>query len=218
MKNNDHPIVFTPDNEPYLGRKSVYHFDQVILSCLEFNEEIAQFTHKNELNRLQKAATQIIPQSINLSLTIRELVRQGYLFGALVLLRPLIERIATINYLSTNQEKLVLWEDGWKHGQRPRLNEMLHLLSGIKDANMVKTVTETFNHLVHGDPIGAEWNLVQSKKSGLGYSVGKVLNDPDLCDYICFNTYLYLVTILGIMANCFPEVKGNTNDNNLKLS
>ena len=27
--------VYTPDNEPYLGRESVYHFDQVILSCME---------------------------------------------------------------------------------------------------------------------------------------------------------------------------------------
>jgi len=41
MKDNDNPIVFTPENEPYLGRESVYHFDQVIISCLELNQEIA---------------------------------------------------------------------------------------------------------------------------------------------------------------------------------
>jgi hypothetical protein len=55
--------VFTPDDEPYLGRQSVFHFDQVILSCLEANAEVAAFTraHASELSDLQKAACQIIP-------------------------------------------------------------------------------------------------------------------------------------------------------------
>jgi hypothetical protein len=210
MVRDSDPVVFSPNNEPYLGRASVYSFDQVIISCLEFNQEVARFTHENELTRIQKAAAQIIPQSINLSLTIRELVRQGYLFGALVLLRPLIERVATINYLNINQDKITIWEEGWKGGknsQRPHFEELFNLLTGKKDAKMVKTVTETFNHLVHGDPIGAEWNLVQTQRSGLGYSVGKVLNDPELCDYICFTTSLYMVTILGIMGICFPDIK-----------
>jgi len=92
-------LVFTPENEPYLGRQSVFHFDQVIISCLEANAEIAAYTHKNELNDLQKAACQIIPQGINLALSIREMVRQGYLFAAAVLMRPLIERAAIISYL-----------------------------------------------------------------------------------------------------------------------
>ncbi len=91
--------IFTPDNEPYLGRESIFHFDQVIVSCLEANAGIAAYTHKNELNDLQKAACQIIPQGINLALSIRELVRQGYLFAAAVLMRPLIERAAIISYL-----------------------------------------------------------------------------------------------------------------------
>ena len=74
--NDDIVAVFTPDNEPYLGRESVYHFDQVILSCMEANSEIAAFTHSHNLSRLQKAACQIIPQGINLALSVRELVRQ----------------------------------------------------------------------------------------------------------------------------------------------
>lgn len=67
--------VFTPQNEPYLGRESVYHFDQVIISCLEANTDVAEYTHKNSLSDLQKAACQIMPQGINLALSIRECVR-----------------------------------------------------------------------------------------------------------------------------------------------
>jgi hypothetical protein len=88
---DDIVAVYTPDNEPYLGRESVYHFDQVILSCMEANSEIAAFTHSHKLSRLQKAACQIIPQGIN------------------------------------------------------------------KEANIkqAQEICNTFNHLVHGDPIGA---------------------------------------------------------------
>ena len=46
------PPIFTPNNETYLGRESVFNFDQVILSCLEANAEIATYTHKNEKKSL----------------------------------------------------------------------------------------------------------------------------------------------------------------------
>lgn len=204
MKDKNGSPVFTPENEPYLGRESVHHFDELIISCLEINQRISKFTYENELNRLQKVARQIIPQGINLVLTIRELVRQGYLFGALVLQRPLIERVAIISYLHENQDKIPLWENGWKHRQRPSLEEMLKSMSGKKDDKRTKLVCDTFNHLVHGDPLGADWNLVQSRTTGLGYSVGKVINDPELCDFICYLTQMYLVVLMSMMAACFP--------------
>jgi len=207
MKDRKDEPVFMPYSEPYLGRESVYHFDQLIISCMEVSQKVSQYTHQNELNRLQKTASQIIPQGVNLALAIRELVRQGYLFGALVLQRPFIERVAVISFLYEHQDKIPLWENGWKHGQRPSLKEMLNSMSGKKDEEMAKLVCDTFNHLVHGDPIGAEWNVVQSKKTGLGHSVGKVINDPELCDFVCFQTQMYLVVLMSMMAACFPDLK-----------
>jgi hypothetical protein len=41
----------------------------------------------------------LVPQTITLALSIRELLRQGYLFGAKVLVRPVTERAVTILYL-----------------------------------------------------------------------------------------------------------------------
>jgi len=124
MKDKISP-VFMPDNELYLGRESVYQSDQVIISCLEANAEIAEYTHKNSLSDLQKAACQIIPQGINLALSIRELVRQGYLFATAVLMRSLIERAAIISYLHENPTKVSLWQNGWKYSERPKLAKML---------------------------------------------------------------------------------------------
>jgi hypothetical protein len=91
--------IYTPDNEPYLGRETVFAFDNAIIASLNANEHIAPYTYKIEKSDLQLAACQIIPQGISIALSIRELVRQGYLFGALVLTRSLIERAAIILYL-----------------------------------------------------------------------------------------------------------------------
>lgn len=199
--------VYLPSNEPYLGRESVYHFDQVIMSCLDANSEIAAFTHTVKLSSLQKAACQIIPQGINLSLTIRELIRQGYLFGALVLMRPLIERAAIISYLYKYPEKVKTWEDGWRFGKRPSLSEMLDTMGGKADIATAKQICETFGHIVHGDPVGSQWNLIKLSSGRLGYAVGKTISDSELCDFICFQTYCYLIVIMGMMAGCFPDAK-----------
>jgi len=199
--------IYLPDNEPYLGRASVYNFDRVILSCLEQNTEIAIYTHSTELTDLQKAACQIVPQGINLALTIRELIRQGYLFSALVLMRPLIERTAIISYLHSNSSEIGAWKDGWKHNDRPSLTKMLETMGNKQDISEAKQICETFNHIVHGDPIGADWNLVRLNDNSLGYSVGKVINDPELCDFICFQSYCYLIVLMSMMAACFPNAR-----------
>jgi len=203
------PVVFTPENEPYLGRSSVYQFDQTILSCLKINEDVASYTRTHKLTDLQHAASQIIPQGINLALSIRELVRQGYLFGAAVLMRPLIERAAIISYLHEKPEKVSVWEEGWKHGERPSLAEMLATMTRrhFSQEEAQKTCT-LFNHLDHGDPVGAEFNLVKLTDSSFGYAVGKTLSDAEFCDFICFQSYLYLIVLMGRMAACFPGVQG----------
>jgi hypothetical protein len=198
--------VYLPSNEPYLGRTSVFQFDQVIMSCLEQNAQVAAYTHCGaELSDLQRAACQIIPQGINLALTIRELVRQGYLFGALVLMRPLIERTATISYLYSKPVELSKWKVGWLKRERPSLAQMLESTVGKHDILVgSQEVCGLYNHIVHGDPIGSAWNLVRLSDNSLGYSVGKVTNDPKLCDFICLQSYCYLVVLMGIMAACFP--------------
>lgn len=159
MRNNEPPPVFTPDNEPYLGRYPLYVLDQLIPSALELHNEVAAKTREGDLNPLQLAACQLIPQGVGLALTIREMIRQGYLFGAAVPIRPLIERAAIISYLIDHPEALNEWEAGWRHRKRPGLREMLQSLQPGAAPDELKEITNRLNHLVHGDPMGAEWNL-----------------------------------------------------------
>lgn len=197
--------VYLPHNEPYLGRESVYHFDQVIISCLECNTSVAAYTHNVELSDLQIAACQIIPQGINLALSIRELIRQGYLFAALVLMRPLIERAAIISFLHDTPNEIEAWKSGWQNNKKPSLFNMLKSMGGNQDSLDVKKVYDLLNHLVHGDPVAASWNLTKLNDGSLGYSVGKVINDAELCDFICFQSFCYLIVLMSMMTACFPN-------------
>jgi hypothetical protein len=204
---NNIPVIFTPDNEPYLGRSSVYHLDNVIVACLEANAEIATYTHNHDLNELQRAACQIVPQGINLALSIRELVRQAYLFPAVVLVRSLIERAAIMSYLREKPEEIPVWHSGWQYKERPSLATMLATMADDVEIEQIRRICDAYNHIVHGDPVGATFNLVRLGDRGLGYAVGKALSEPELCDFVCWESVSYLIVLQANMVMTFPEVQ-----------
>jgi hypothetical protein len=134
-RQNNIPPVFDPGNEPYLGLMSLLWFDRIICWAAEGNVRVASWTQLNResLIPLQHAACQIIPQGIGIALSIRELIRQAYLFSSLVLIRPLIERAAIISYLDVNPDDVVLWENGWKCRVRPSLAKMMDTMGGTEN-------------------------------------------------------------------------------------
>jgi hypothetical protein len=205
------PVVFTPENEPYLGRLLLHHFDETIVACLESNQRVARYTHAHSraLTELQQAASQIIPHGINLALSIRELVRQGYLFGAVVLLRSLVERAGIISYLEERPAAIEAWKDGWKHGKRggrPSLGAMLEVMGGKPENDKpTREAARLLHHIAHGDPVGSLYNLAPIGEANLGYSVSKSLDDPDLCDFICQQAMCYLIVLSARMNSCFPK-------------
>ncbi|AIC17177.1 DUF5677 domain-containing protein [Nitrososphaera viennensis] len=201
----EEPTVYTPDNEPYLGRETVLAFDNAIIACLNANKHIAPYTHKIVKSDLQWVACQIIPQGISIALSIRELVRQGYLFGASVLTRSLIERATIMLYLYKNPEKVEVWKRGWKYNERPKLAEMLNSIGKDKFPNIGRMLTPVYNSLTHGDPESALWNLVQTRDGGVGYSVSKILNNPSLCDKICFEGSTWLLVLTSMAITIFPK-------------
>lgn len=211
------PAVFVPDNEPYLGRESVLWFDQIIVWALESNSRVAAHTHaqRDHLSPLQKAACQIIPQGVNIALSIRELVRQGYLFPAMVLMRPLIERAAVLSYLALNPSAVALWESGWKHAERPPLATMLQAMAGPKvNTAEARKICAAHNRIVHADPVGTYFNLVHLGDGRAAYASSKMLDSPDLADSICMEAQCYLIVLGARMAQVFPdaEIQPMSND------
>ena len=203
-------VVFTPDNEPYLGRELVFHFDQLISSCLEANAEIAPQTHRITLTDLQKAACQLIPQGISIALSIRELLRQGYLFGAITLVRPLAERAAILVYLNKFPAEVSKWNRGWLHGEAPCFAKMLELTApqAMRDRGFKGSmVTAMHNAVSHGKPECAVYSLIPGEGDDLAHGPSKHLNNPHICDEICAETIPWVVAIMGMMAAYFPRGK-----------
>lgn len=197
-----------PDNEPYLGLESVLWFDRIICWALEANTTVAKWTidHRSSLTRLQLAACQVIPQGISIALSIRELIRQGYLFSAMILIRPLIERAAVISYLDLHPDTVALWENGWKYGKRPSLAVMMNEMSGGVGEEEAQKICSEHNHIVHGDPLSCFHNIVLLNDGSIGYASGKILDNSELCDGIAMEAQCYLVVLAGRMSKIFPEV------------
>lgn len=206
MEKPNRPIIFSPDNEPYLGRELLLNFDLLISSSLEQNATIAPKTHHINLSDAQKMACIVIPQSISITLSIRELIRQGYLFGAKVLIRSLVERAMILLYLKERPEDLEKWNHGWQHNDAPSLAKMFDVIQNrAKITEPIKgfKFTEEMNSMVHGKPDSAFANLVSIDTNRSGYAVSKILNRPDLCDEICADAIIWLVSVQSMMAYYF---------------
>jgi len=208
MKKSNLPIVYTPDNEPYFGRSLVFHLDQIIVSTMDINKKAAKKSRKLHLSDHQKMASQIIPQTLSIILSIRELIRQGYLFSGFVLLRAVVERVAIILYLSIFPEKVNIWNNGWNQKEAPNLATMLDeiKLISINGPEMKgKDYTAFMNSLVHGKPDSAFYSIVNTSSIEIGHSASKNLDRPDLCDDLCADLISWIAVIQVMMIKYFIE-------------
>lgn len=206
MKTEMPPVIFTPDNEPYLGRTLLFHFDQIISASMEQSTLTAKKSHNIELTDHQKMACQVISQALSITLSIRELIRQGYLFGAYVLLRSLVERSMILFYLFYYPEDIVHWNNGWQQRDAPGLSTMIDKISK-KGADAPKCrgsdMLKSMNSLLHAKPDSAYYSTVPLDDFRVGFAASKILNRPELCDNLCADVIPMLVMIQGMMVAYF---------------
>ncbi len=208
------PHPRSPIQDPYLGRQALHAFDLLIPPSMELNTKIAAWTHGRPLSRLQRAGCEIIPNGISIVLSIRELVRCGYLFSADILLRPVLERIAVISYLAAKGDAVLdLWERGWPHKSRPPLREMIGSIGEFgrfRDQTGEDMQTHTddlvkhFNSVVHADPSGLATNIGLSLQQTIGHLSGASVHDAAKCNRICILAAIYLSMLIKRAAETFP--------------
>ncbi len=206
--------VFTPADEPYLGHESVYQFDKLLKLFVDEQVRIGSWTRAAaELTPMQRVAAEVVPSASSIALSIRELVRQGYLLSALILTRPLMERVATLSYLIENPSQVVEWEHGWPHKTRPPLKDRMAAMMSVTGSvapgqapteDELHKVVHRYNSLVHGDPSGALHGAILLPDGRAGYTIGKDLNSPNRADEVCFETVCWLVVLLGRCTQIFP--------------
>ena len=177
-------LIFTPDNEPYLGRELLKLFDTTIIKSMAVHKQLSARTYATDLSPLQIVAIEIIPQGVSIALSMRELIRQGYLFSAGILMRPLIERTGMIYYLHENSVAVSSWHDGWPRKSQPSFEQLLELIMPSDSDEERKSTIELLHKLVHSDPKSTVYNSTTRSDGLRASAAGKELNEPIKADAI----------------------------------
>jgi hypothetical protein len=184
MMTSDVQAIYSPDNEPYLGSESLLAFDLAIPRAMQVHAAIGPMTFSSQLSPLQRCATEIIPQGISIALSIRELVRQAYLFSAAILMRPLVDRTGLMQYLVTYPLAIQAWHDGWPRKDQPTFDALFALVMPDATVQHREQITNLMHKLVHTDPKSALFNMFRRADGSLAFASGKVLTRPDSADVI----------------------------------
>lgn len=211
--------VFAPGDEPYLGVRLVHQLDLLIVPMMQQQTRIAAWTNSNDLTSLQQATAELAPGACSLILSIRESVRQGYLLAALVLTRPLLERVATLSYLAENPAQVELWRQGWPYKSRPPLRTRMKAMGSPPSPNSplstpdapsgddITAMIDRYNGLVHGDPASAYSTTVLLPDGRPGHAIGKDLSSPARANQVCGETLAWAVVLMARCAQLFPAVE-----------
>lgn len=189
-------VFYTPDNEPYLGLPALLHFDEALISAFRMARTLAPLTRGSALSHLEVAVIDLVPTSISIAASIRELIRQAYLPAAKILLRPLIERTAVVDFLVNDPRGIELWISDWS--KCPKLRDLMMRMSGQNgwDAEVVDELVKDYNAVVHADPGGSR-AFIWSDASGRAiYSPGRAVGAEAMAQDI---------SLAGWMAVTFLE-------------
>ena len=207
MKEKTTQIIFSPDNEPYLGELMLYQLDNMIVCFSEKNSLIARYTIKNKdsLTSIEQAGCSLIPAAFSLILAIRELLRQGYLYGAAVLLRPVVERVAIISYLCDKPESLSIWQNGWVYKERPTFSRLIDNMGKNSPQTGKHELIKMLHSLVHGGEDSLSFGAVKDDLGSFGFSSGKVTDNPAKCNDIALLACMMLIVLLARRTQVFPD-------------
>jgi hypothetical protein len=209
MNSGKESPVYLPSNEPYLGSKSLMALDLAITRAMQIHIAIGPLTFAAELSPLQRCATEIIPQGISVSLSIRELIRQAYLFSASILMRPLVERTGLIQYLMTYPEAVDAWHAGWPRKKQPTFETLFTLVMPDASVEHREQIVSLMHKLVHTDPKSALFNMFRRPDGSLAFASGKVLSRPDSAEVIADLAQICLRRLTAASAFVFDHRPGD---------
>ncbi len=159
------------------------------------HRQLGARTFAPDLTAIQIAAVEIVPQGISIALSMRELIRQAYLFSAGILLRPLIERTGMVYHLHGNPAAIEAWNNGWPRKSQPTFDNLLDLVME-QGSDEEREATRTVLHkLVHSNPLSASFNATVRSDGLRASASGKELNEPMKAD-----------TISALATNCLDKL------------
>lgn len=197
--------VYQPHDEPYLGNEHLRSFDLAIPAALAANGAVARRTFGLQMSPLQQAASEIIPQGISISLSVRELIRQAYLYSAGILVRPLIERTAMVCWLRDHPAHVSAWHNGWSRKKQPTMNQLLTHLHPNYDEELRGQFRVMLHKLLHADPASAVFNLIEHYDGKPAFSSGRIYDEQTVCSFLSVMGERYLKRLAAVATEIFPD-------------
>jgi hypothetical protein len=150
-------------------------------------------------SEIQEVALEIIPAACSIAESIRVMIREGYLVSAIVLFRPLLERVATLCYLERYAEAVELWRSGWEYKTRPSLKMRMSAMMpgaphGLLD-NFVASASQ-YNGMIHGDPAAAGQSITRVSDE-FAYVTGRDYNAPERASNIALEVGVVLAFLIA---------------------
>jgi len=209
--------------DPYLGRLPLHALDLLIPALCAVNQEAANWTktHESGMSELQNACCYIIPNAVQISLSIRELIRSGYLFSAKILIRSLVERVLVISVFQKKPEKIEKWLKTKGTNNKPSYAEMLESIEefkrfseieGVDMITLIKGYIDDLHSVVHVDVLGLHQNTLLTSEGELRYLSGADHNNPLLADEVCQQTLIFITLLMSRIAQIFPEISARRAD------
>lgn len=118
-----------------------------------------------------------------------------------------MERTATLDYIVNQPGGLDRWLSGWQYKERPKLAELLAMMSGQRDADqdMIKLIVDDFNSVVHADPHGCHKFIWSGPDGRPGYSASQALDAGPAVDEICMASFASLTIIESDAKRVFRD-------------
>lgn len=195
-----------PPEDPYSSLEPVQHLDALLGDLRQVLREVGQALGLiGERRVIQGVATQIVPAAASVAFSIRVMIREGYLVSALILIRPLIERVATLCYLIENEQAIVLWREGWPHRTRPSLKARLDAVVPGAPRVLLDRLSEavsSYNAMVHGDPEAAQQSLTYAP-DGVEYVTDRDYRAPGRAAGIAVETGVAVAILIARTKDIF---------------
>ncbi len=161
-----------PPEDPYLSLEAVQHLDRLLVNLHATMAGVGKRLSSGDARSgLQEVAMQLVPAASSIAQSIRVMIREGYLVSALILFRPLWERIATLCYLERHEAAIALWREGWPHRTQPSMKDRgAAMIPGAPHSvtGQLTAAISAYNGMIHGDPTAAQQSLVQMEQ-GIAY-------------------------------------------------
>jgi hypothetical protein len=197
-----------PPHDPYSTLSGVKFLDERLGQLEQSVARVSRAHRANpNPNDVQLASLQLIPAASSIAQSARHLIQGGYLLSAAILLRPLLERVATLAYLEQHPDAVAMWNAGWVHGERPSLRMRLGcVIPGAPDTLLSGFMQDvsTHNSLIHGDPTAANVSLMQIG-GRLAYAPDRDYATPQRAHDIAYSAALDVVFLILIIDRIFPS-------------